>query len=178
MQPAKLLLLLILTAVVAGCSSLPPNTRLEGDRNLTPKMVVGDIETYRETAVVWGGIITKLDNYAESSEIQILAYPSLESGRPNVSKPPEGRFIAISNEYLEAHDYRRGREVSLSGKIIGIRAGKIGEADYNFPVLSIEKSVLWPRKGSSKKPDVRFNIGIGVSSGGRSSTSIGIGIGF
>lgn len=178
MQPVKLLLTVILAAAAIGCSSLPRDALLEGDRSLTPTKVTDDIENYRETVVVWGGIITRLDNYAKSSEIQILAYPLLESGRPDVSKPPEGRFIAISSEYLESHDYRSGRELSLSGKIIGLRVGKIGEADYNFPALSIEKAVLWPGKGSSNKPDVRFNIGIGVGSGGRSSTGIGIGIGF
>ncbi|MCB1881780.1 MAG: Slp family lipoprotein, partial [Gammaproteobacteria bacterium] len=65
----------------------------------------------------------------------------------------------------------------VSGRIDRLRKGKVGQADYLFPVLLTQEIRLWPKEyGSSLTP--RFNFGFGFGSGGSRSGGVGVGIGF
>ncbi|MCG7967508.1 MAG: Slp family lipoprotein [Candidatus Thiodiazotropha taylori] len=157
-----------------GCSSSPVIT--PADRSLSPKQTA-TASTLPEQNLQWGGIVIAVSNLAESSEVEILAYPLDEQGRPMRQSTSIGRFIASQPGYLEAGDYPSGRLVTATGRIAEIRAGHVGEAAYDFPVMLCEQLALWPEQRESRsKPRIRF--GFGASSGGSSYGGIGIGFGF
>ncbi len=170
--PLATLALLILT----GCAATPKVTE-NAERGITPTQAVTDDMPADRKPLQWGGVIVETRNLAEVTELQILAYPLESNGRPDVSSSPNGRFIAQRAGYLESVDYKKGRQVTVTGRLTEKRAGQVGEAAYTFPVLRANELVLWPEQ-SDRKASPRVNFGLGVGSGGRSWGGVGIGIGF
>lgn len=169
--PAALALL-----ILAGCAS-SPKVAENAERGITPTQAAS-VEVNTEGKLLqWGGVIVETRNLAEVTELQILAYPLKSNGRPNVTASPSGRFIAQQPGYLESVDYKKGRQVTATGKLTEKRAGQVGEAAYTFPVLRTNELVLWPEQ-SDREASPRVNFGLGVGSGGRSWGGVGIGIGF
>ena len=66
--------------------------------------------------------------------------------RPKNSDQAEGRFIACKPGFYDPEVFKKGREVTLTGKIIHIDVRKVGEYDYHFPVVDIEFMILWPKR--------------------------------
>jgi outer membrane lipoprotein len=162
--------------LLAGCAS-SPKVATDAERGITPTQAVSQETTGSATPLQWGGVIVETRNLSEATELQVLAYPLNSSGRPDVSDSPTGRFIVHQPGYLESVDYRKGRQVTATGRLTEKRPGKVGEAAYTFPVLQADELVLWPEQ-SERKANPRVNFGLGVGSGGRSWGGVGIGIGF
>ncbi len=162
--------------LLSACASSPKVTS-DAERGITPTEAVSLELSGSATPLQWGGVIVDTRNLTNSTELQVLAYPLNSSGRPDVSDSPTGRFIVQKAGYLESVDYRKGRQVTATGRLIDKRAGKVGEAAYTFPVLLADELVLWPEQNSPKATP-RVNFGLGVGSGGRSWGGVGIGIGF
>jgi outer membrane lipoprotein len=160
--------------LLAGCAS-SPKVASDVDRSLTPKEAVASAGTERR--LQWGGVIIEAQNLAQTTELQILAYPLKSNGKPDLKESPEGRFIAQKAGYLESVDYAKGRQVTVTGNFSKVRTGEVGESPYEFPILDAEEVVLWP-EDSPREAKPRVNFGFGVGSGGRSWGGVGIGIGF
>ena len=172
----RYLLLLVLLFILSACTTAGKR-QVMGEREISPAIVVEEGRKLPDTVLEWGGTIVDSQNLPTTTEIRILAYPLQEDGQPETEKPTTGRFIAIVHGYLETADYRAGRQVTLSGKLRGIRDGKVGEADYRFPVIEADALMLWPLPlGYPDRTGVHFGFGLG--SGGWSGGSIGIGFGF
>ncbi len=179
MKPGKVLittLLLSLLSLLWGCSSAPSRSPA-GDRSITPKEVAADAATFAATMVEWGGVIVESQNLQQQTELKILAYPLDSNGRPDLDASPSGRFIAVSSGYLETIDYAKGRQVTLSGKVSGVRDDKVGDADYRFPVVHSTDIQLRSKSASDRRFWPSLHIGVGGGSGGI-RTGVGVGIGF
>ncbi|MGD8908261.1 MAG: Slp family lipoprotein [Chromatiales bacterium] len=166
--------LLLLT--LNGCATTP-KVMENAERGISPTEAVSQASTTGDRPLQWGGVIVETSNLADTTELQILAYPLKSNGRPDVTASPTGRFIARHPGYLESVDYGKGRQVTATGMLSETRAGRVGEADYTFPVLSADELVLWPKQ-REREASPRVNFGFGVGSGGRSWGGVGIGIGF
>lgn len=167
-------LLLLASLALTACGGLQ-NRQVMGDRSLTPLKVAQALPEDNTLVVEWGGVIVETRNLESTTEIQVIAYPLRKNGKPDLDDPPVGRFIAISEGYLESADYSKGRTLTLSGTLLGLRKDKVGEADYTFPLLKPLEIELWPPEKPTE-PKSRWHFGIGVGTGG-SRGSIGVGIG-
>jgi outer membrane lipoprotein len=168
--------LLLLVLMLSACSTTGERPVM-GERGITPQLAALDSGQLPTTVFEWGGAIVDSRNLSATTEFQILAYPLQKNGRPDLAKKPTGRFIAVVKGYLETADYTTGRQVTLSGQLKAIRPGKVGEAEYLFPVLEANEIQLWP--APAEKPGrTGVHFGFGAGSGGWSGGSIGIGIGF
>lgn len=167
--------LLMLCLILSACSGSMQSRPIMGDRSISPLEAAQEIPQDKSVVVEWGGVIVETHNKESSTEVQVIAYPLKDNGRPDLDAPPTGRFIAVSPGYLETADYTKERTITLSGTLLGLRQGKVGEADYSFPLLNPNEMQLWPLESASK-PKSRWRFGIGVGTGG-SRGSIGIGLG-
>ena len=167
----------LLPALLLSACATSPQVTSDAERGITPTESLSLELSESATPLQWGGVIVETRNLSEATELQVLAYPLSNSGRPEVSDSPSGRFIVQNPGYLEAVDYRKGRQVTATGRLIEKRDGQVGEAAYTFPVLLADELVLWPEE-STRKASPRVNFGLGVGSGGRSWGGVGIGIGF
>lgn len=173
----KSIIPICLALMLSACNGSIETRPVMGDRSITPKEATHGWQELNETIIEWGGTLVDWHNLETTSEFQIIAYPLKKNGLPDLRAPPNGRFIASLEGYVETAEYTKGQRVTLSGRITGIRRGKVGEADYGFPLLQSDTMQLWPLESTSRS-NSRINFGLGVGSGGHSRGSIGIGFGF
>ncbi len=154
-----LLVLLCLTA----CAPAPIYKTTAQATVATPAQVAQSPERYAGGEVIWGGRIVQVNNLSDHSEIELLAYPLDGSQRPKASDSGNGRFIVVLPGYAEPLDYPAGALMTVSGKLNGSRAGKVGEAGYVFPLVAATQSHVWSADEMNKgRNNIHFGLGVGV----------------
>ena len=149
--------------MLAACAPAPIYPTSTSAIIATPIQVAQSPERYAGGQVIWGGRIVQVKNYADHSEIELLAYPLDASQRPKANDSGNGRYIAVMPGYIEPLDYPNGHLMTVSGKLNGSRAGKVGEADYVFPQVSVVQSHVWTAEEMGKgRNNIRFGLGVGV----------------
>lgn len=173
---AKSVLLLLVLMLLGGCASAP-GPFAEGLREPSPKaLTAAPRSVAKGERLTWGGVIVAVRNLPDRTLLEVLAYPLNRRGEPDPYASPQGRFLADHAGFLEPQDYRVGRTLTVSGPLLGYQEGKVGSADYRFPVLAAEQLALWRRNSlgaSGSAP--RIGVGVGISNHGG---GVGVGIGF
>lgn len=152
----------LLPLLLAACASGPTFESAGVDRALAPRAVAAEPQPAMGQLVLWGGVILSTTNLKDSTQIEVLAYPLDSDERPLRDSDPLGRFILERAGYLEPANYAVGRLVSVVGTVTGVRAGRIGESDYAYPVISARQLYLWPRDSARDRSRVIFGVGVGV----------------
>jgi outer membrane lipoprotein len=150
----------LLGLLLTACATSPKWDVGAVDKSITPAKAVTGIQATRGRIVQWGGVIISAKNLKDATQLEVLAYPLDESGRPKQGTEPLGRFLAVKTGYLETADWAPGRLATFIGPVQETRAGTIGETNYTYPVLAIQQSYLWPKATNSTEP--RFHFGIGI----------------
>jgi outer membrane lipoprotein len=154
--PAALLML-------AACAPAPIYKTTGAAVTAAPFQVAQSPENFSNSEVIWGGRIVQVKVFSDHSEIELLAYPLDASQRPKANDSGNGRFIAVMPGYVEPLDYPSGALMTVDGKLNGSRAGKVGEADYVFPLVTVAQSHVWTADEMNKgRNNVRFGLGLGV----------------
>jgi outer membrane lipoprotein len=149
---------IILVAIFLTACATSPNFDTAGlDASITPQRSVGEMSTLRGEPVLWGGVVITSTNLKDSTQVEILAYPLNSNQRPNREQKPLGRFLAVHAGYLETTDYASGRLITVRGTLADKRTGRVGEAEYTYPVVNITQLHLW---SDSPESQVQFGFGL------------------
>jgi outer membrane lipoprotein len=95
---------------------------------------------------IFGGIIVKTTATKEGSLIEAIYVPVTGRGYfKDWYSEGGGRFMALykGKQILDPIIFSEKREITLAAEFIGIRKGKIGELDYDFPYFEIKEIYLW-----------------------------------
>lgn len=158
------LLSLLLVSLLTACATGPDFDGAHFQQGITPEDAALHIETYRNSGVMWGGLLVSNVALKQGSQLEVLAYPLNSKQRPDTNRPSQGRFVLLVDRFLEPVDYSDGRIVTITGKLIDTRDGVIGAAEYEFPIVDAEEIYLWSKNGGATQPRVHF--GFGYISGG------------
>jgi len=135
--------LIILTGLLTcACTTIPE--QLKGE--YTALMPDNATEKDLETPVRWGGAVLETRPEADFTCFEILSKQLEKSMRPVVSDQDFGRYIACKPGFYDPETFKKGREVTLTGKLIHMDVRKVGEFDYHYPVVDIEFMSLWPKR--------------------------------
>lgn len=140
----KLTYIFILMLMTACSSNIPPDIREPVEGEVQFMEVKGNVQNHLSRKFRWGGVIIGTENKQESSWITIVAFPLDDNGRPRITDISPGRFIAVANQFLEPLVYSQEREITVTGRLVKTVVQKVGEFDYEYPVLDVEKFYLWP----------------------------------
>ena len=133
-------LAVLVTVMMSACTMIPEP--LKGDYpSLRPKDVNGQDTG---TQVRWAGVILETRPEEGHTCFEILSRQPEKSMRPKNADQSDGRFIACKRGFYDPEVFKKNREVTLTGEIIHIDKRKIGDFDYNFPVVDIGFMTLWP----------------------------------
>jgi outer membrane lipoprotein len=154
----KQLITVAVLLLLAGCAGTPH--RWSGIP--TPKMVVEEAAVHKGASVEWGGEVIAVENRRNDSWVEVLAYPLDSRGWPQFDEPSIGRFMARAEGYLEPAEFEPGRPLRIQGTFSEVRIGKVGEAEYLFPLLEVQKMWLWPKVIQPHHTPIRFGVGVGV----------------
>jgi outer membrane lipoprotein len=154
-----------LVLAATGCASTPRFDTAGVDTQVTPQAVTRSNAVQQGEEVLWGGVIVNSNNLADTTQIEVLAYPLDKEQRPKTDRGPVGRFMARAPGYLETADYAQGRLITIRGRLKDTMTGRIGEAHYTYPVVDILDSQLWQPETFVEPSRPRVNFGIGVMIG-------------
>jgi len=133
------LVLCSLAILAAGCACpLSESVRQRARRELTLDRVKNQANTYRDETVIWGGIVLECRNEKERTDLVILETPLGPACKPGEPRQSRGRFMARTGQFLDPEVYTKGTRVVLGGKLAEEETGKIGDADYTYPVILVE----------------------------------------
>ena len=165
MQSLRIAILLSLISLLLACAA-GPDFRLDdmAAELAAPREVVSMQPFPEGRRIVWGGQTIRMENLADRSRIELLAYPLDSRQRPMVGEPSLGRFLVERAGYLEPVDYAPGRLLTVTGRLLKRVRGKVGGAPYNYPLVEADELYLWPlpSEGLSWR-GIHFGIGISIS---------------
>jgi len=168
--------------IFAGCATDPTRCPAPvGPRGLTPAVAAAEPRQSEGARVTWGGTLVEARNLEAVTELEMLGLPLDSCGRPRLGEATLGRFIIVRPGYLETADLRPGRPITATGPIVGLREGRIGAADYRFPLLEDPAPILWRDPlgpASGRRPVFSIGIGGGTGSWRGGWGGAGIGVGF
>jgi outer membrane lipoprotein len=169
---------LVLLFVLYGCSTTQDRSNHEESYEKVPfSEIIRAPKQYRGKVVRLGGVIIDVVNEEKGSTIEIVEQPLNWRGRPKVGDVPGGRFLVVSEKFLDKAIYQPKREVTVVGEIIDKKVGQIGEATYTYPVLSLRDIRLWKSSGYSGGSNLRIGVGVSGGSGGGAG-GVGVGASF
>ena len=144
-HPATSYTCLALIFSLSACSThIPPVIK----QPLENAPEIGEVrdrpKAYISQKIRWGGVILAAENKQDSSSLTIVAFPLNDDGEPVASDQSSGRFIAHFEQFLEPMIFSSNREITVTGKLLETQTVKVGEYDYEYPVVEVEHYYIWP----------------------------------
>ncbi len=137
----------ILTCVLflSGCvSTFPENLQVPSETNLLSfKAVLESPQAKDDSLARWGGVIAEIKNLDSKTMLEIVYFDLRGYGRPLVKDESAGRFRVYVDKFLDPVVYRKGRSITVLGKLTDVEAGMIGEYEYKFPTITDAEVHLW-----------------------------------
>ena len=105
--------------LLSACAGLPPSIANAPTTEVSYQQASLDANSFKNVPVRWGGVILDVDNEEHDSLLQIVSYPLDYTGRPQLHRAGEGRFVVKSSEFLDPAVYAKNKEITIAGVIIG-----------------------------------------------------------
>lgn len=139
---SALLLLILMTALVSGCATVP--TPLAGDRfsPMTPKDAVAEKSSGQE--VRWGGEIFAVEPAEDRTCFAVLSRALLNDARPSRRGNSNGVFIACRPGFLDPALYPEGSEITVVGTVSGNEQYQSGYNNFELAKVDATEIYLWP----------------------------------
>ena len=143
----RLLLAVLITSLVgSGCAATIPNAVLEKvNRNITFEALKENPMAYEGQMVFLAGVIVKTTNTPTGATLEIYQTEMDWEDRPIHTDISKGRFLAEYGDFLDPEIYSKQRQVTIAGKVLGVKFIKLGEMDYPYPVILAEAIHLWKK---------------------------------
>jgi outer membrane lipoprotein len=138
------LYVLPLCVFLSACAGLPAAVKNVPVSKLSYTHASTDPNSYKGTLVRWGGVIIDVENEENETLVQVLSYPLDYTGRPQLTKQSEGRFVVKSAEFLDPAVYKKDREITVAGELEGDIDHQIGKKTVRLPLLSSTAIYMWP----------------------------------
>lgn len=161
LRPQVITCIFLITLLTGACATTPAFNTKNVVTNVTPRQSVAQFAMNKGKKMLWGGIILNSTNTKQGTQFEVLAYPLDNDMRPQPTAPTVGRFLGDVPLYLETADYAPGRMLTVTGELTATQEGKIGEAEYRYPVLQIDQHFLWSQE-DERPVDTSIHFGIGV----------------
>ena len=149
------LILALILFMGAGCAPvISEEVRRQAEPPLEFENLLADPAASQGRMVIFSGAILEAVNLSQGTRLMILQRPTGPSGRPLLTDESHGRFLAEVDRYLDVAVFASGREVTVAGRVTGVRPLPLGEIEYPYPVIEVKEIHLW-------RPRVQTEIGFG-----------------
>lgn len=136
----------LVVVLASGCAhTISRAVREQAEPMVSLAQLRANPEAYKDRTVILGGEIQHTSNVPEGTLLEVVQKPLDATERPLFTDQSEGRFMALCDRYLDPAVYTSGREITVAGRVVGTRTGRIGAIDYVYPLLSCFELYLWPR---------------------------------
>lgn len=129
---------------LSGCAIVPTPIAGKDFAPLTPQQATE--QNAHGTRVRWGGEIIKVEPKTERTCFEILSRALYADARPNRRDESDGRFIACGQGFYDPEVYKKGRDITVTGQVVGTEQHKVGEHEYTYARVDAEGVYLWPKR--------------------------------
>ena len=140
-------------AVLVGCTPvMSPQLMDQVDRTLDYRAIAADPPGAKGKTVLLGGTIVQTVPKPGLTEIEIVQKALDSSEAPRLTDRSEGRFLVVSERFLDPAVYSPGRDITVAGEVADPQTRRIGEIDYRYPVVQAIELRLWRPLGPPEYP--------------------------
>jgi outer membrane lipoprotein len=137
-------LVALLLGTLSGCGGPFSESTIEAARNQPSFGAIRqDPTAYKGRLVILGGKIAQIQNQKNATIVEVVQRPLGGDERPSSSNQSGGRFLAVTPKFLDPTIYKRGRKVTVAGRLSGMQPGTIGKRSYSYPLVTISQIHLW-----------------------------------
>ena len=144
----RIFLFMLITALVGcGCATTIPKAVMEQvNHNITFEELRENPTAFKGQTVLLAGVIVKNTNTPTGAILEIYQTQMDWEDRPVHTDVSKGRFLAQYGHFLDPEIYGKQRQVTVAGKVLGVKRLKLGEMEYPYPVIGAEAIHLWKKK--------------------------------
>jgi outer membrane lipoprotein len=142
-RTASSFVLITLLAVLTACAPMSQDIRRQADQSAPFSEIQKSPDKFNGMVVIWGGVVIEITNLKESTAIKVMQTALDSQERPTDLDRSEGRFIILVDRFLDPDIFKKGRQVTVGGEIIGKETQPIGEIQYIYPVVRAKELKLW-----------------------------------
>lgn len=140
------LILVVMIFALSACATVPEQIQVEEGQQLIPFSILADNpkdEALLGKPARWAGKIVGVQNKEKVSEIEVVAFPASENGRPLVGEESRGRFKAVVEGFVDPLVFEAERLITIVGDIAPAQSGIIGEQAYLYPTIDAAGYFMW-----------------------------------
>ena len=139
----KSVLIVLLAAVsLTGCSVVSKNVR-EQAADVTFSELKEDPAAYAGRTVILGGYVASVENTETRTRLMLLQAPLYFQDQPQSREASQGRFLVLTEDFLDPMVYEKGRKVTVGGTLLGETTEKVGDYAYPMPEIKAAEIHLW-----------------------------------
>lgn len=142
------LYVLLLLFFTSSCSYYVLSRDIMERAKINPPLraVQGNIEQYRDTLIVWGGTVVETVNTPEGSVMELVQIPVDRYGYIVDTDTSYGRYLAIFRGFLDPTIFKKGRHLTVAGRLAGSRTKLLGKMEYIYPLIDIREFYIWKKE--------------------------------
>ena len=138
----RLLVITIVILALSACTTIPE--QIQGEfPEISPARVEPGVF---ESRVRWGGVILGARNEGDRTCFEVLSRDLDKYLRPRVQDSTSGRYIGCKDGFHDPEVFSKGREVTMTGRILAIETRQLDEFDYRYPIVKVDNMVLWQKR--------------------------------
>ncbi|WP_440997920.1 Slp family lipoprotein [Arhodomonas sp. SL1] len=140
----RLSVVILVVVWLGGCAMVPEAVRDAPPRSPAPEAMRAAMEDYGGERVRWGGEIVEVINRADHTLVAVSQRPLDAAARPREDADSGGRLLARFDGFLDPAVYAAGRDLTITGRVVGLETRPVGEYPYRYVVVEVDGHNLWP----------------------------------
>jgi len=134
-RPLRVVSMLVVAVSLAlgACGGIPSGVMKQVDQGLTFEDAKTAPEQHRGKVFLLGGTVEERQDLKDRTWM-LISQHSLDSlNRPHIAAPSEGEFVVVISPPVNPTQYRRGRRVTVVGRMIGLKQVAGSDPARSFP---------------------------------------------
>lgn len=130
--------------LLAACSTGKPSLFATSANDISYQQLSRQVEQFQHQTVRWGGVIVEVENAEDLARLTVVHFPLTRYGKPITSENSDGRFVVLSEGFLDPIIYAKGKLITVIGQVEGSETQQIDKRTLTLPVIRLQENHLWP----------------------------------
>ena len=135
---------LLFIALLAACSTSKPSLFATSANDITYQQLTQYVDQFQHEMVRWGGVIVDVENAEDRARLTVVHFPLTRYGKPITSENSDGRFVVLSERFLDPIIYSKGKLITVIGQVDGFETQQVDRRTLTLPIILLQENHLWP----------------------------------
>ncbi len=127
------ILIVALSLSLSACGGIPSGVMKQVDQKLTFEDAKTAPEQHLGKVFLLGGTVEERQDLKDRTWMLIRQHSLDSLNRPHIAAPSEGEFVVVISPPVSPAQYRRGKRVTVVGRMIGLKQVAGSDPARSFP---------------------------------------------